>query len=264
MQALIGLIILIILYQLIRAFYGLIITVYGLITTHWQMIVLVIFGLIVLRIAYHLLIYLPWLNRLKKASLLRLKNSDKYLIPLYWEKKPDWASWQLTCVYPYLSNGHVMFSEEMFCAYQVKRVNSRGQGQPFLSVMQQLVTPTQTIYQDIMPQMGELQRQINELNRLKQLALSSEVYYQKGALYERAIAQLNQLHKASEELRVQSISYIRELLIGLELAQFDSDILPDPLEYQLTIQTKYQLISEQLEQLKLEVDTYQSLTQQLR
>ena len=249
MEAALGLILFVIIFFLIKA-----------IIFYWQIVLGGLFGIFILSLAYRVFVYLPWFFQVKKSNLLYLTKQELYIIPLEWTKKAKDKYWKVKYVYPWLLNNKLSFTEGVAPINQLRLVKSASRKNLKLEAMKQVAAPTQEIFQKILPQMTEFQQQIQELTRLKNLALSSNLYSEKASLFSRAIVQLENLEQASKKLRGNSLDYIREILIGVELSGFNPDILPDPIEYHLNFQQQYNLIKEQYETISLEVEAYNSLS----
>ena len=253
LEAALGLILFVIIFFLIKA-----------IIFYWQIVLGGLFGIFILSLAYRVFVYLPWFFQVKKSNLLYLTKQELYIIPLEWTKKAKDKYWKVKYVYPWLLNNKLSFTEGVAPINQLRLVKSASRKNLKLEAMKQeamkqVAAPTQEIFPKILPQMTEFQQQIQELSRLKNLALSSNLYSEKASLFSRAIIQLENLEQDSKILRGKSLNYIREVLIGVELSGFNPDILPDPIEYHLNFQQQYNLIKEQYETIRLEVEAYNSL-----
>lgn len=230
------------------------------VTTYWQGIILAIFAVIVLKILFYLCLYLPWLKHLQKSVLLYLPAQKRYIVPIEWKKDKQRQAWLVRYVSPHLYEGKLDIHEGIESIRSVKPISQKQASRSIpLAAMLKIAHPTQIAYQRVFPQITQLRQQINELQRLRNLAASSRLYGGKVSLYERAIAQCEQLQQNTTHFFNQISEYIEEVLIGAELAAFDPQSLPDPIDVEFDLQSQYSAIQEQFERLKVEVEIYSQL-----
>ncbi|WAL62636.1 hypothetical protein [Thermocoleostomius sinensis] len=81
-------------------------------------------------------------------------------------------------------------------------------------------------------EISRLNREYKKVNELADLVSTSDLYSNQVSLYERALDQIENLLRKAEELENIYICFIRETLIGLQIASYDADrITSDVLQF---------------------------------
>jgi hypothetical protein len=173
-----------------------------------------------------------------------------YKIPLNYKK----SNWLIKSVKPQLTKEGISF--KVFCheLNQVKVPQKRPKDSGF-ELMQAIAVPTQEVLSKIEPQIAEFNEQLAKLVELRDLAASSEVYTQQAEVYGRAIAQIADLVNNAEDLKRECLKFVRENLIGAELAKYNPDNLPE-ITQKIEFEAKYKAINEKYELLREEVKAY--------
>lgn len=173
-----------------------------------------------------------------------------YKIPINYKK----SSWLIKSVKPQLTKEGISFKIFAHELDQVKVVQKRSKDSTF-ELMQKISVPTQEVISKIEPQITEFNEQLDKLEELRSLAASSEVYSQQAEVYAKAIAQITDLVGKAEELKGECLKFVRENLIGAELAKYNPDHLPEVTQ-KIEFEAKYKAINEKYELLREEVKAY--------
>ncbi len=163
----------------------------------------------------------------------------------------------VTTVQPQLNGNGIIFPEFIYKPKEVDIV-VESQQSAFLT-MKQVANPTKDIFIKIIPQIIELDRKISELIHLENLAASSDVYAAQSHLYLRARQQIQDLRSNAEKLHQECKKFIREVLIGEELARFNPDSIPDLASYKFMFDAQYQVINQRYQMLNDEMQAYAEL-----
>jgi hypothetical protein len=100
---------------------------------------------------------------------------------------------------------------------------------------------------EIEPEIGKLQEEYYKLRRLADLVATSDLYAEQEDVYNRALVQVKNLLAKAEQLEQVYVRFVREVLIGSELAAYN----PDLLEYNtFVIDEQYQRIKAEYQHLK--------------
>lgn len=208
------------------------------------------------------------LNAIRQGKVLRLLTQDQYSIPLeVIEQKREvkkkffkipfsyqTSSWLIKSVKPQLTKEGISFSIFAHELKQVKIGRKDSKNSTF-ELMEKISIPTQEIISKIEPQIAEFNQQIDRLEELRSLAASSEVYHQQAEVYGKAIAQITDLVNKAEELKRECLKFVRENLIGAELAKYNPDHLPEVTQ-KIEFDAKYKAIKEKYDLLREEVKAY--------
>lgn len=171
--------------------------------------------------------------------------------------------WMVKSIRPELNGDQVEFVESIDPIEDVAIVAEEANSNNLdLEIARQVSLPVKEIY-SLKPKLMEFDQKVEELRRKERLANSSEVYTEKAQLFARASVQVEELISAGDKLRVDCLKFIRETLIGAELAKFDPETLPDPLEWKLKFQTTGEAFSERLQMLRDEINAFSELSKKL-
>jgi BMFP domain-containing protein YqiC len=125
-----------------------------------------------------------------------------------------------------------------------------------LKVAQQLAFLIKEHIQFVEPEILKLRKQWHKINNLLDLVLTSEFYASQQGIYKRALFQIENLLDKAEELQQVYIGFIRELLIGTKVAQYDPNLLPND---DFAIENKYKKIREEYQYMKDTATAYAEL-----
>lgn len=94
-------------------------------------------------------------------------------------------------------------------------------------VAQELATLMKEHIQFVEPEILNLRKQWHKINDLLSLISTSDFYASQQGTYERALFQVERLLEKAEALQQVYIRFIREVLIGREIAGYDPNLLLD-------------------------------------
>lgn len=103
-----------------------------------------------------------------------------------------------------------------------------------------------------------LRKQHQKISELLKLVTTSDFYANQQDVYERALAQVENLMDQAEALRQVYIRFIREVLIGNQLAGYDPSLLPDN---QGAIDLQYRKMKQEYQMMKDVATAYTGLLQ---
>jgi uncharacterized membrane protein YjfL (UPF0719 family) len=112
---------------------------------------------------------------------------------------------------------------------------------------------------EIRPQNQDLQVKFNELERLEELASSSDLYTLQANLYRRAKEQVAILLESGKNLDKECDKFVRETLIGEELMKYNSENIPDIAATKISLDYQCDQVSSEYQKLKSEIQAYNSL-----
>ncbi|MBW4616206.1 MAG: hypothetical protein KME21_23620 [Desmonostoc vinosum HA7617-LM4] len=127
-----------------------------------------------------------------------------------------------------------------------------------IKVAQELVFLIKEHIQFVEPEILNLKKQWHKINELLELVTTSEFYVNQRGVYQRALFQVENLLDKAEELQQVYIGFIREVLIGKQVAGYDPNLLPDD---GFAIDNQYKKIREEYQYMK---DTATAYTELLR
>ncbi|MBE9223368.1 hypothetical protein IQ215_11735 [Cyanobacterium stanieri LEGE 03274] len=172
--------------------------------------------------------------------------------------------WKVEYILPEIQENDLVFHYFQCDLNEVKFINTQRQLRDLdYQSMAQVSEPIKILKLQIEPQISEFHKQLNELDKLEKLALSSEVFAGRVEWFKRAKIQIQNLIDETKKIENQSLKFIRETLIGQKLAQFDPENLPDINNWTLTIGSHFNDIQDKYQTLKVEINTYDSLTNEL-
>jgi hypothetical protein len=205
------------------------------------------------------------INDIKKNNIVFIENSKSYAIPLHvWTTK-------IVLLHPTLVNvpepsknycsqkePYVSFSETEHLLSDVSLVNGIPTDPAFYAISQ-IASVAKDLYINIDPQNEDLRSKLAELQRLEKLARFSNLYNQQADLYSRAAKQIQELLGISYKLSRECSTFMVDILIGQELAKYNTDDLPDVLAIRLSLDNRCKLVSDQYQLLKSEMEEYMNL-----
>lgn len=136
--------------------------------------------------------------------------------------------------------------------------NTDTQGRVNLRVAQELNFLIKEHIQFVEPEILNLKKQWNKINKLLDLIATSQLYASQQGVYERALVQVENLLDKAEELQQVYVCFIREVLIGRKVVEYDPNLLPND---SFAIDRHYKRIKEEYQNLK---DTATAYTELLR
>ncbi|MDX2212230.1 MAG: hypothetical protein SFY66_02965 [Oculatellaceae cyanobacterium bins.114] len=125
-----------------------------------------------------------------------------------------------------------------------------------LRVAQELATLMKEHIRFVEPEISNLRKQWNKINDLLDLISTSDFYASQQETHERALFQVEQLLEKAETLQQVYIRFIREVLIGREIAGYDPDLLPDD---SVAIDSQYRQIRDEYLHMKETAIAYTQL-----
>lgn len=130
------------------------------------------------------------------------------------------------------------------------------QGRINLKVAQELAPLINEHIQFVEPEIINLRKQWHRINELLELVGTSEFYASQQGIYRRALDQIERMLDKAEELEQVYIGFIREVLIGRQVAEYDINLLPDD---SLAINNQYKIIREEYQNMKDTATAYAEL-----
>lgn len=136
-----------------------------------------------------------------------------------------------------------------------KKKQKTGEKRVRLEMAQKITQPV-IEHQQIISELKELNEQYNELKELLNLVSTSDFYANQKILYERGLSQVKELITKAENLEKTYYHLIRESLIGLRLANYNPDQIPN---HHIALDRQYQEIKEEYEYMKDKATAYNEL-----
>lgn len=130
------------------------------------------------------------------------------------------------------------------------------QGRINLKVAQELASLIKEHIQFVEPEILNLRKQWHRINELIDLVATSEFYASQQGIYKRALFQIERMLDKAEELEQVYIGFIREVLIGRQVAEYNLNLLPDD---GLAIDDHYKIIREEYQNMKDTATAYAEL-----
>jgi Ca2+/Na+ antiporter len=191
----------------------------------------------------------------KKLYAISLKVSDTEIVLLHPTllNVPEASKNYFSQKEPYVS-----FSETKHLISDVSLVNGIPPNPAFYTI-NQIASVAKDLYINIDPQNEDLRSKLAELQRLEKLARFSNLYNQQADLYSRAAKQIQELLDIGYKLRRECSTFMVDILIGQELAKYNTDDLPDVLAIRLSLDNRCKLVSDQYQLLKSEMEEYMNL-----
>ncbi|MBD2213449.1 hypothetical protein H6G27_26770 [Nostoc linckia FACHB-104] len=110
--------------------------------------------------------------------------------------------------------------------------------------------------QFVEPEILNLRKQWRKINELLDLVATSDFYASQQEIYERALLQIENLLDKAEELQQVYIGFIREMLIGRQIAGYEPNLL---LDNAVLIDNQYKKIREEYQYMKDTATAYAEL-----
>lgn len=108
----------------------------------------------------------------------------------------------------------------------------------------------------IQQEISEQEKEKRQIEHLLTLVAASQLYGDRKGIYERALAQVEQIVEKGKKLEQIYTSLIRELLIGRQLSEYDPNRISNK---HLALDNQYQQIKEEYESLKDQSTAYTEL-----
>ncbi len=122
-----------------------------------------------------------------------------------------------------------------------------AQGRVNLKAAQEIAFLIKEHLNFVEPEILNLKKQWIKTNELLDLVATSEFYASQQGMYQRALSQIESLLDKAEELQQVYIGFIREMLIGRQIAGYDPHLLPDN---GWAIDNQYKKIKEEYQYMK--------------
>jgi hypothetical protein len=192
---------------------------------------------------------------IRKSNIVFIESSKSYAIPLHVSIK------EIVLLHPTLVNSYkpsVGFSETKHLPSDVVLISRIPKDSGFYSISQ-ISSIAKDLYLNVDPQNKDLESKLTELKRLEKLAKSSVLYKQQADLYSRAANQVQGLLDIGQKLSLECHTFILDILIGQELAKYNTNDLPDILAIRMSLDNRCKLVSDQYQLLKSEMEEYINL-----
>jgi|GEM_PF-4476229 len=207
------------------------------------------------------------IRAIKNSNVVFIESSKLYTIPL------QASATEIIVLHPTLSGGYeptlsggykpmINFKEIKTSLADISLVSKFSRDSSFYTI-NQISSVAKDLYLNVEPQRKDLKSKLSELKRLEKLALFSELYKQQADLYSRASHLVKELLDSSEKLSKECHSFVTDLLIGQELAQYNADNFPDILIIRMRLDSRCKQVSDQYKLLKSEMDEYMELKDEL-
>jgi hypothetical protein len=209
--------------------------------------IIVIIAIFLLKLVFKLL----KISMLLKSYVVFLPATKTYAIPL------RMVGSKIRLLIPELRDSYVNYSQGDFSPSDISLIR-RSTRQKAWSI-RQISGTAKELFEKIKTQQDDLGDRIDELTRLENLARSSELYAKQAQLYSRAKLQIWNALQSNYVLEKECEHYIREVLIGGELANYDLANIPDILDIKIRLNSRCKQVSAEYEYLKLEMQAYNIL-----
>jgi hypothetical protein len=202
---------------------------------------------------------LTWLFKFSKISILLksdvvvLPATNTYAIPLRMVGRS-----KIRLLIPELRDSFVNYRQENFSPSDVSLIRKKSTHQKTWSI-RQISSVAKELVEKIQTQQDDLGDRLDELTRLEKLAKSSEIYGEQAQLYSRAKLQIWNLLQSNYQLEKECEQFVREVLIGGELANYDLNSIPDVLDVKIRLDSRCKQVAAEYEHLKLEMQAYNIL-----
>ncbi|NJO66578.1 MAG: hypothetical protein HC832_03450 [Leptolyngbyaceae cyanobacterium RM1_405_57] len=131
-----------------------------------------------------------------------------------------------------------------------------GHGETNLKIAQELAFLMKEHIQFVEPEILSLRKQWHKINELLDLVATSDFYANQQEIYERALFQVENLLNKAEELQQVYVRFIREVLIGRQVAGYDPTLL---LSDSVTVDHQYKKIRQEYQTMKETATAYTEL-----
>lgn len=217
------------------------------------------------RFLYHYLYRRPKIDRILDSDVIYIPDQKLYSIPLDVLKMDQEmvnsdrqqptpvTTWKVKTIHPTITETEIQFHDITVDLQQVNLIKSDLNNYDYTNT-RRLAPLVKTLLFEINPKIASLVDKKNQLNRLRNLAASSEIFHSQTEVYDRAINQVQLIIDKAEAFRQECLRFIRETLIEREL--FQSDIDANLVDWPLDFASKYQLIQEKYQLWKEEVQAY--------
>jgi hypothetical protein len=196
---------------------------------------------------------------IKKSRVVFIGSRKLYVIPLHT------SATEIIVLHPTFSEKYepTVNLEEIKCSLSdVSLANKSSKNLDFYTI-DQISSIAKDLHLNIEPQRKDLESKLSELKRLEKLAMFSELYKQQADLYSRATLQVKELLDHSKKLSQECHSFMIDILIGQELAKYNTDNFPDILMVRMSLDSRCKQVSDQYKLLKSEMDEYMELKNEL-
>jgi hypothetical protein len=217
------------------------------------------------RFLYHYLYRRPKIDRILDSDVIYIPDKKLYSIPLDVLKmereivnedhhQPNsLTTWKVKTIHPTITETEIQLHDITVDLQQVNLIESDLNNYDYINT-RRLAPLVKTLLFEINPKIERLVEKRNQLNRLRNLAASSEIFHPQTEVYDRAINQIQVVIDKATSFQQECLRFIRETLIERELVQSDLD--PELVDWPLDFVGKYQLIQEKYQLWKEEIQAY--------
>jgi hypothetical protein len=227
-------------------------------------IIFLIGSFIVAAIFYSITKYNDWRARQRKISdsdAVYSKKKKKYVVPLeiIVDSSSESLSFKVKVLEIRLDKQAVRYDVDHSCDPHYDHEIDENRDEESSWAIKQVSSVAKKLVVEIRPQNQDLQVKFNELERLKKLASSSDLYTLQANLYRRAKEQVAILLESGRTLDRECDKFVRETLIGEELMKYNPENIPDIAATKISLDYQCDQISSEYQKLKSEIQAYNSL-----
>lgn len=202
---------------------------------------------------FKLITKLVKISILLKARVVFLPAQKTYAIPLRMVGMS-----KIRLLIAELHGSCLNYRQENFSSSEVRFIKGRSTYRKTWAI-RQISGIAKELVEKVQSQQTDLGDRLDELTRLEDLAMSSEIYGEQAQLYSRAKLQVWNLLNSNYQLEKECEKFMRESLIGGELSNYDSNNIPDILSGKIRLDSRCKQIAAEYEHLKLEMEAYNIL-----
>jgi hypothetical protein len=239
--------------------------------TYWKFIlaltIVSLLSILAISFLYHKAT-LAKIANIKNSKVIFIPSQTIYSIPIEVEKKSREISkttpkgtkksqiteWIVKSIYPELKNGNLQFvsldSELTKVEIIKKELNNLD-----YKISQEISQFVKEVILELDPRIEQLKKQIDELNRLKDLVLGSKIHADNAQRHEKGILERQESLSAVKEAKAICYEIIKEKLIEKELTKADPDELLDT-EWKVEFDIKHRARQEQYQIYKDQIKAY--------
>ncbi|MEM7593794.1 MAG: protein kinase [Cyanobacteria bacterium P01_A01_bin.83] len=198
---------------------------------------------------------------IRNSDFVSIKTSKEYVIPydtednnneLYVDYNWDWeellmsTEWSFLLsgsitkvISPRLINGQAVLQKSTYKTNQVSLVDNTDVSNTDVKLVKSMASPVKYIVDKIDPTISKIEQNVIELQKAKDLALSSNLYAGQVEIYSKSIAQKEKLIRDARKIKQEYLQLIREILISQEL---DMKTIPNLAKWQNNLNLRYEAI----------------------
>jgi hypothetical protein len=205
---------------------------------------------------------------IKKSRVIFIPSQTIYSIPVKVEKefreiskttpkgtkKSQVTEWIVKSIYPELKDGNLQFVSLDSELKKVEIIKNEPNNLDY-KISQEISQFVKDVILELDPQIEQLNQQIDELKRLKNLVLGSKIHADNARRHEKGILERQESLGKVKEARAICYEIIREKLIEKELTKADPDKLLDT-DWKVAFDLKDRSRQEQYQIYKDEIKAY--------